>query len=128
MIEPAVDNNNMTTTKLEIVKETQKSEETVEVVTSTASTTERKIILSKLKKEKSFPSTTIRVPIGEVVTMKQPKLNKTKSSNSIPIEIKGDVDEQDNEDDEEEFVREMIKVLYFWDSMYCYSYPHTALD
>ena len=47
-------------------------------------------IPSKSKREKSMASTTIRVPIGEVVTMKHPmKLNNTaKSINSIPVEIK----------------------------------------
>lgn len=96
-----------------IPADTNGTEISVENVTTTnAPVAVEKKSPSKSKKEKGFPSTTIRVPIGEVVTMKKPKLNNSaKSFNSIPIQIKGAVDEPKEEEDEEEFVREMIKVI-----------------
>lgn len=65
----------------------------------------------RVKESRQFASTTIRVPIDKLVKIKSPPTEPPKISR--PVEIKVEEDEPEGPE-EEEFVREMIKVRKFW--------------
>lgn len=122
-IEPSDDADD---TELEatISSSTSAATSTTTSTTTQATTTERRttktrkdteVVRSREEKPtRRIPSTTIRIPIDQIVKLKPVRTEMkpveiTKMTESRPVEIQGEIGEKEGPE-EEEFVREMIKV------------------